>query len=390
MTTPAANEAFWKSEATWVGLPPHLEHDGGLREWAETQVATKSHLFFQTSGSEGRPKWVGLTRAALLASAAAVNAHLQATKLDRWLVALPFHHVGGFSILARCFQSGSHFETASGRWQPEEFVRQCEARGITLVSLVPTQVYDLVKAGWKAPKSLRAVVVGGGGLAKPVGKEARRLGWPVLQSYGMTEACSQVATQSLEYLHREFDPEWLQVLPHWQLGVDAADRLVLRGVSLAAGYAVETNGVWAWEPIDATAGFTTRDRVEIKDVDGRQLLRFLGRESSVVKVKGELVSLSAVQRRLDDLAPLFSLDSPLMVVALPDERGGAKLVAVALQGNATAEQLAPLLERHAAASPPAERIKEIRWVSEFPLSGPGKIHLSRLQEMLAEDFNIQQ
>ena len=390
MTTPEANDAFWKSEAAWVGLPPHLEHDGGLRDWAETQAATKSLLFFQTSGSEGRPKWVGLSRAALLASAAAVNAHLQATTIDRWLVALPLYHVGGFSILARCFHSGSQFEMAVGKWQPDEFMRHCKASGITLVSLVPTQVYDIVKAGLKAPKSLRAVVVGGGGLSKPVGMAAQRLGWPVLQSYGMTEACSQVATQSFEDLQREFDPEWLEVLPHWQLAGDEADRLVLRGVSQATGYAMETNGVWAWEPIKATAGLTTRDWVEIKSVDGRQLLRFLGRESSMVKVKGELVSLSVVQRKLDDLAALIALDSPLVVVALPDERGGAKLVAVALQGQVTEELLAPLLDRHAAASPRAERIKDMRWVSEFPLSGPGKIHLSRLQEMLAEDFNTPQ
>ena len=38
------------------------------------------------------------------------------------------------------------------------------------------------------------VIVGGGGLDRDTGREARQLGWPVLQSYGMTE--STVLTHS--------------------------------------------------------------------------------------------------------------------------------------------------------------------------------------------------
>ena len=71
-------------------------------------------------------------------------------------------------------------------------------RGVTHTSLVPTQVHDLVKADLRAPETLKAIVVGGGHLDAATGRLARTLGWPVLASYGMTEAASQIATQTLE------------------------------------------------------------------------------------------------------------------------------------------------------------------------------------------------
>ena len=67
---------FW-SDATPItasafpGLLPHI-------------AELKSHVLFETSGSTGAPKWIALSKAALLTSAAAVNAHLGINASSCW------------------------------------------------------------------------------------------------------------------------------------------------------------------------------------------------------------------------------------------------------------------------------------------------------------------
>ena len=171
------------------------------------------------------------------------------TAADRWLLALPPWHVGGFSLWARAFVSGSAVDVVEQKWNPQQFAEACEAHGTTLASLVPTQVVDLVQQGIDAPPSLRAVVVGGAGLERELGQSARLLGWPVLQSYGMTETASQVATEPLDHLDLDFNPDALELLPHWTAALSDAGMLKLAGPALASGYITAHEDGWQWLPI---------------------------------------------------------------------------------------------------------------------------------------------
>jgi O-succinylbenzoic acid--CoA ligase len=306
MPHPAAHPDFWRDEnaTACIATNPHRTTDAtGLVEFAAQSEETRSLIYFQTSGSEGVPKWVGLSRAAMLTSAGAVNAHLECTAVDRWLIALPLHHVGGFSILARCCTSGASFFHTEEKWSAAAFATLCAQQGITLASLVPAQVYDLVQCKTEAPARMRAIVVGGGSLSKELGTRALELGWPVLQSYGMTETASQVATEPLEHLRAGYDPDSLEVLPCWKVDTTPEGALIVRGAALASGYATRNaDGTWHWQAIDAETGFTTRDRVQVWWHGTRRFLRFVGRESSFVKVLGELVSLPALQQRLESIS----------------------------------------------------------------------------------------
>ena len=75
---------------------------------------------------------------------------------------MPTFHVAGLSILARSYLSGGACFSYGKKWNAEDFLLFLKEHKITLSSLVPAQVYDLVKAQIKAPSHLRAVVVGGG------------------------------------------------------------------------------------------------------------------------------------------------------------------------------------------------------------------------------------
>ena len=274
---------------------------------------------FQTSGSTGAAKQVVITKEALLLSARAVNDWLRVDAASAWGLALPLHHVGGFGVAARAYAAGCRLSDYEGKWNPTRFTEWIGEKGITHVSLVPTQIHDLLAAGLHAPPSLAAVVVGGGKLTAEPGQAARDKGWPVLASYGMTEAASQIATQSIGLLHKPYTASPLELLPIWEAEETPEGLLRIKGEALFAG-TIE-NG--RFHPREG-AWFTTQDRVAVSG----DSLTPIGRIDSLVKVMGELVDLDAVERRFLELARGTVREGTFAVIAVPDPRRENALIAV--------------------------------------------------------------
>ena len=152
------------------------------------------HIYLFTSSHR---KIAVLSKEAFLVSARAVSRHLKCSAEDRWLIALPLTHVAGIAVLARSFVSSFSTVRLQPPWDPKTFWNILKAEKITLSALVPAQVYDVVQRGFSAPKSVRAVLVGGGPLSPSLYRTARGLGWPLLPSYGLTEICSSAAVAQL-------------------------------------------------------------------------------------------------------------------------------------------------------------------------------------------------
>jgi o-succinylbenzoate---CoA ligase len=334
--------------------------EGGENHVAGVGLGDVSYLegcvIFRTSGSTGGGKWVVLEKSAMMVSARAVNEWLGVSKESRWGVALPLDHVGGFAILARVFVAGCGVAVFEGRWDAGDFVRWVEKEGVTHTSLVPTQLHDLVKAGLAVPGCLAAVVVGGGRLEEELEKKARELGWPVLASYGMTEACSQVATQ------REAG-SGLEVLPIWEVCVEDGF-LVISGEALFAG--VIEGGCF----VRRQGAYRTTDRVFL---EGRKI-EVLGRGDRLVKVLGVLVDLDEVERKVRKVAG----DRELVVIALPDERKG-RMIAAVFEGDDDC------IQEYNASAEGLERISKVFVVKEFPRSTLGKLQMGRLEEMVGSE-----
>ncbi len=364
---------FWTSKECHIAINPHRPHEAdGLAEWAAGQ-GMQSLCFFQTSGSEGTPKWVALTKDAFLISGKAVNEHFAVTVDDVWLIALPLHHVGGFAIQARAHLSGSRIVQDDSRWHPQSFVDLCAREGVTLVSLVPAQVHDLVREKLRCPPRLRAAIIGGGGMSRDLARTARELGWPVFQSYGMTEAASQIATQPRS---ESVDHESLQVLPHWQVRTDDQSRLMLSGPALARGYTTRpSDGQWQWQSLGGQ--LVTRDCVRHWECGGTHWLAFVGRESGFVKILGELIHLAPLQARLDSLALAQGVVHLPVIVSLPDPRRETRLVLVAEDDSSAA-----LLEPFNASTEPLCQISEIVRVPSIPRSPLGKVDAAALRSLL--------
>ncbi|NNC89572.1 MAG: AMP-binding protein [Akkermansiaceae bacterium] len=365
--------AFWDDPRPRVLAPPHLRAEG---ERLEGLLAGEDNpdgaVVFATSGSSGPPKWVAFRRAALRSSARRVNAHLAVSSRDRWLLALPVYHVGGFGVAARAMEAGCPLHEADSKWDAPKFAAFAADCGATLVSLVPTQVHDLVAAGLPAPGSLRAVVVGGGGLTAATGQRARDLGWPVLASFGMTEAGSQVATAPPDALAAPFSPAPLPVLGGWEARVSGDGCLQLRGDALFDAYLREDGAVVHRDDPKVDGWFTTRDRVEIGDGG----ITPLGRADRLVKVMGELVDLEALEAML---APRWM--AAMCVVALDETRRGATLVPV-FEGPPD-PSTAALVASCNASLPGCARLDPPRFLDPWPRTPLGKTDFPAVSEKIS-------
>ena len=336
----------WLSGESHVLLNPRMP-EGERRRLESFVTPLPAHLWLATSGTTGSLKLTALSKRAMLASAAAVNRHLQSDANDVWLCLLPTFHVGGLGIYARAFLSGARVVTEWRTGNPA-----CpDFPSPTLASLVPAQVSDLVRARTPAPPSLRAVVIGGGALSSSLYEEARALGWPLLPSYGMTECCSQVATATLD------SPD-LRLLDHIEARVEDDGRLALRSEALFSGYASEEG--FADPKLDGW--FVTED---LASVEGRTL-RVEGRRGDFVKIGGESVDLSRLDRILSELG------ADAAVVAIPDERLGHVIALAIASGDES------LVESFNARVFPFERARRVLRVAEIPRTPLGKIMRNRI------------
>jgi len=362
-------DAFWQQAAPVAIAAPGVQ--------APPLDGVPPLVFFQTSGTMGSPRWVGLSRDALEHSAMLVNIHLRVEATSVWGLALPPHHVGGMGVVARAYEAGCGLEIFVRKWQEHDFVSWLAVREVSHTSLVPTQVHDIVTSGLRAPSCLRAVVVGGGRLSEDTGRAARALGWPLLASYGMTEAGSQIATQGFDCLHQPYSSAPLQTLPHWQLRVEEDGCLAIRGRSLFDGVLVRDNGGWIYQAREGE-WFVTRDRAEL----GKGMLTPLGRADLRVKVLGELVDLQAIEERLAALSQRRLRNHDLMVLALEDPRAGHTLVPVfdAEVERAAVEQACTLYQAQA---PGPERLQAAVFLDDFPRSDLGKPLRAECLEMLS-------
>jgi O-succinylbenzoic acid--CoA ligase len=352
------DKAFWRDKSAVAAgdFPGEIPPDPRLA----------GHVLFETSGSSGEPKWIALSKNALLASADAVNRHLGVTAASCWGLALPLRHVGGFGVAARSHVAGCRVAAFPGRWQAAAFVDFLTSNHVTHTSLVPTQVFDLVTAGLRAPLALQAVVVGGGFMDMQTGCAARALGWPVLASYGMTEAASQVATQPLSALASPYRPAPLPLLPIWRAELSPQGTLRLAGPALFSGTVEKNHTAWEFRARNSV-WHETSDRVRLEN----GMLTPLGRADALVKVLGELVDPAAIEQELLALANGALAPGSFVIVAVPDARSEHALVPV-FDAAVDPAWLAGLLARHAADTPAFRRLRAPLLLADFPRSSLGK------------------
>lgn len=344
-------EVDWESDESHAFINPRLMVE-------PISSPLKGHILLTTSGTESL-KWVALSKKALLTSADAVNRHIGATTKDIWINALPHFHVGGLSIYARAYLGKTFVWRFDAKWNAKEWAQFVEEKRGSLTSLVPTQLWDLVQQGIAPPKWLRVIFIGGQDLPSELYERAKKAGWPIVPTFGMTEMSSQIATATLD------DPT-LRLLSHVEAKVDGEGRLSLKSPALFTCYFDPD-----FRDPKQEGWFTTDDRVALNE----GLLTPLGRFRDVIKINGEQVALFQLEKLLNELKFRLGVTADTALVPEPDPRSGHRLHLFH-----TPYDVAPLLALYNAQVPPFSRISGATELASLPKTALGKVALPKLQE----------
>lgn len=336
----------------------HLERD--LLEKLNPFFLRDHFILFSSGTTGGDLKGYAVSKKALFANAEAVNRHFALTSDDIWGLSLPVYHIGGLSVLARAHLLRNQVLDLRN-WNPESWYEKVQ--NVSITTIVPTQAYDIVKMGLKAPKNLRYLVVGGDFLSSKLKEEAIKLGWPVIRTYGMSELCSQIASTK-NPLNDD-----LEILPIHDLKTNE-DTLVVKSPSLftlefTIGEKFKVNTLKELSTKDGF--FITKDRAEIRN----NIIVPLGRVTDDIKVSGHLVNINLLKDALANVFFQEDLVGKIELAIEDDERKGKKLTLLTLPGIMTSS-----LENKLSKALHPARIDEVREVEAFNRTDLGKLKRS--------------
>lgn len=341
-----------------------------------------THSIVYTSGTTGKPKGAKLTYGNLWWSATGSALNLGIHADDVWLAVLPLFHVGGLSILIRTVMYGNaaiihqSFDAAAVN-------RAIDEEQVTIISVVSTMLQRMLeeRGGQPYPPTLRCVLIGGGPAPQPLLEACVERNVPVVQTYGLTETASQIATLAPEDALRKLGSAG-KPLFHSELRIEDEDRvlapgevgeIVVRGPTVFPGYV---------ERPTATLELNTTDWLHTGDLgylDEDGYLYVVSRRNDLIISGGENIYPAEVEAVL--------LAHPAIeeagVIGVPDDEWG-QVPAAAIKFYL--DQSVSMEELHAFC---AERLAHYKvpvhfWTVEWlPRNAAGKL----LRNMLMEDWD---
>lgn len=411
---PGAPRSLVMSDLKDVSLTPepgaNTQDDPGDRSTRSTIAQ-----ILYTSGTTAEPRGVVLTHGNFLANLEPLERGIEEyRKYERWfhplrfLTLVPLTHVfGQFMALfvPPLLGAAIVFEPSTN---PAEIVRNIKRERATALVAVP-RMLDLLKAGlereWESRGESRstarmleradgrkflgrawmfrrmhrrfgwkfwAFISGGAALANDTESFFKRMGYAVVQGYGMTETASLI---SLNHPFRATEGSVGKILPGLECKLAGDGEILVRGESVAAGY--WKNGVLL--PSSEGGWLPTGD---LGEVDRQGNLRFRGRKKNVIVTPAGLNIYPEDLENALDRQPGVR-DS----VVIPFERGGnAEPCAVLLMQDSSESATRRAVERANSSLAEYQRIE--RWLPwpelDFPRTATGKPRLPLIARRAAQ------
>ena len=338
-----------------------------------------------SSGTTGLPKGVMLTHRNLVANlcqCAGAEKFDAFKERDVIIALLPFFHIYGLVVTMLLTLAEGATIVSMPRFDLQQFLAILAKYRVTIAPLVPPIVLGIAKypsLGEYDLSSLRLVFSGAAPLGEEVARSASaRLGCPVVQGYGMTEA-SPVTHLSPTY-DAPFKPGSIgHVVPSTEVKIVEVDttrevsgpgqdgELWIRGPQIMKGYLNRPEETAA--SIDADGWYHTGD---VGHVDDEGYFFIVDRTNELIKYKGLQVAPAELEALL--LTHAAVLDAA--VTRIPDEEAGEVPKAfVVLRPDevsraVTAEALMAFVAERVA---PHKRIRSVAFVEQIPKSPSGKI-----------------
>jgi acyl-CoA synthetase (AMP-forming)/AMP-acid ligase II len=345
-------------------------------------------LILHTSGSTARPKRVPLTHANLSISARNVARTYRLAQDDVSLCVMPLFHVHGLvaSTLATLATGGT--VVVPGKFSPLSFWRVAHDHRVTWYSAVPTLHQLLlarVEPGSSRPQGaerLRFIRSGSASLAPQVMHDLEAaFGAPVLESYGMTEAAHQMASNPLPPAARKPGT----VGPSTGVAISTIDgegqhlkqgergEVVIKGATVIGGY---ENNPEANAAAFVDGWFRTGDEGYL-DEDG--YLTLAGRIKELINRGGEKIS----PREIDEVLLAHPAVAEAVTFGVPHPMWGEEVAAAVVlrEPVSKADLLAYCRERLA----DFKRPKQIDIVDAIPRTPTGKIQRRLVAQALTRE-----
>lgn len=337
-----------------------------------------------TSGTAARPKMVPLTQRNVCLSAHNAGRVLSLAPPDRLLNVLPLFHAHGLiSGLLTALAAGSSVICTEG-FNAASFFGWMRELQPTWYTAVPTIHRALLTAAEADPdrarsSSLRVIRSASASLAPAIlnGLEAT-FDVPVLETYGMTEAASQIAANPFELrkigsVGRAAGPE-IAIMDETGRLLASGERgeIMLRGPNMSRGY---YNDEAATQAAFRDGWFRTGD-LGYLDADG--YLFIVGRIKDVINRGGQKISPLEVEEIL--LSHPAVLEAG--VFAVPHQKLGENVAAVVVlrpNSEATSDQLRQFARKRLAAYKVPSLIRS---VAALPKGASGKVKRNALAELI--------
>jgi acyl-[acyl-carrier-protein]-phospholipid O-acyltransferase / long-chain-fatty-acid--[acyl-carrier-protein] ligase len=348
---------------------------------ASRNPASPAAVLF-TSGSEGVPKGVVLSHHNLNANRLQAAARIGFSAQDIVFNAMPMFHAFGLlggtllpvlsGVYSFFYPSPLHYKIV-----PE----LCYDTNATVLYGTDTFLAGYARSAHPYDFYNLRLVVAGAERVKPDTRAVwmEKFGQRILEGYGATE-CSPVIAINTPMHNRSGSVGRLLDRIDYRLepveGIDGGGRLSVKGPNIMLGYLRADNpGVIEAPP---QGWYDTGDIVEI---DEHRFVTILGRAKRFSKIAGEMVSLTAIESKLQEAFPGESF----AVVAIPDTKKGEQLilfttivqpertvVAEALRGRGASDLMVPRILVH---------------LKEIPLLGSGKTDYVTLTRVANEGAN---
>ena len=323
-----------------------------------------------TSGSGGRAKGALLTYGNHFWNAVGSGFNLGIHADDRWLACLPFCHVGGLSILLRSVIYGTTAVIHDG-FDAERVNRAIYDQRVTIVSVVANMLQRLLDARGRDPYPpwLRCVLLGGGPAPRALLEECANRRLPIVQTYGLTEAASQVATLSPRDALRKLGSSGKPLLaaevrigePGDLPAAEAPGEILVRGPIVSPGYISDD------QPVTDNEGWLHTG--DLGRLDDEGFLYVVGRADDMFVSGGENVHAAEIEAALQSHPAV----GEALVTAVPDAEWGTVAVAdVRLRSGKRAT--AAELRRHARTQLAGFKVpSQVRIVDNLPHTASGKV-----------------
>jgi oxalate---CoA ligase len=383
----------------WAGPGMELWETGSsgftrvrAREGRAPATQGRADLLMTSSGTTGAPKLIPLTVDQLVHTAQSVVDHSSLHREDRAYSPLPLHHINGLVVGVVAALVGGYRLVLDRRFSASACWDVVARNEVTWLNLVPAIITVLTRRPGPPPevaKHIRFARSASAPLAA-VTREAfeDRTGILVVETYGMTEAASQITANSSTEPERRTGSVGvpvgveLRVVDDRRLPAspDVTGQVEIRGPSVVDVYLGSAGAPLAVRPATHADGWLSTGDLGYLDADG--YLYLVGRADDVINRGGEKV----YPREIEDVLLADPAVSSAAVVGRPDPTLGQVPVAFVLGDGTVGEaQLVARLEaRCARRLSRSRRPAEVVVADRLPTGPTGKIKHSELRRRLAE------